>query len=83
LLVDIWPLRAAHRPVVRQARVVDHLRALLVDQVGTVAGHIVMQLLLTRGLVGADPSAGHVSRQEAGRLIEPGCATSAVFTRAP
>jgi hypothetical protein len=57
LLRELWRLLAAHRPAVRQARVFDRLRALVVGQLCAVARHTITHLLLTLGLVDTDPSA--------------------------
>jgi hypothetical protein len=57
LLRELWGLLAAHRPAVRQTRVFDRLRALVVGQLCAVARHTLTHLLLTLGLVDTDPSA--------------------------
>jgi hypothetical protein len=54
---ELWRLLAAHRPAVRQTRVFDRLRALVVGQLCAVARHTLTQLLLTLGLVDTEPSA--------------------------
>jgi hypothetical protein len=59
LLRELWRLLAAHRPAVRQARCVDHLRALLLGYLCTAAHHTITQVLLALGLVAADWSAFH------------------------
>jgi hypothetical protein len=57
LLGELWRLLAAHRPAVRQARVFDRLRALVLGHLGTAARHTIAQALLALGLVDADWSA--------------------------
>lgn len=57
LLVELWRLLAAHRPAVRQARVFERLRALVLGHLSTAARHTLTQALLALGLVDADWSA--------------------------
>ncbi len=57
LLQEVWPLLAAHRPAVRQARCFARLRALVVATLLSVARPTISGLLLTLGLHDADWSA--------------------------
>ena len=57
ILQELWQLLAAHRPAVRQARVFDRLRGLVVGQVCAVVRHTVTQALAALGLVDTDPGA--------------------------
>jgi hypothetical protein len=57
LLHELWRLLAAHRPAVRQARVFDRLRALVLGHLCTAARHTLAQTLLALGVVDADWSA--------------------------
>jgi hypothetical protein len=57
LLIALWQLLAAHRPAVRQGRVFDRLRGLVLGQLCTLARHTVTQALVALGLVDTDPGA--------------------------
>jgi DDE superfamily endonuclease len=85
LLVELWRLRAAHRPAVRQARCFDRLRALVVGHLCTAARHTITQVLLTLGLVDADWSAFYrlfsVPRLDYGLLTQ--CFLQATLAQIP
>ena len=74
LLQELWLLLAAHRPAVRQARVFDRLRALVVGQLCTVARHTLTQALVALGLTDTDPCAFY-------RLLGRGRLDYAALTR--
>jgi hypothetical protein len=57
LLCELWHLLGAHRPAVRQQRVFDRLRGLVLGQVCTLLRHTLTQALLALGLTDTDPSA--------------------------
>jgi len=57
LLSELWRLLEAHRPAVRQARVFDRLRALVLGQVLAAGRRTIAGALLALGLCDADGSA--------------------------
>jgi hypothetical protein len=74
LLQELWLLLAAHRPAVRQTRVFDRLRGLVVGQLCTLLRHTVSQALVALGLVDTDPGAFY-------RLLGRGRVDYAVLTQ--